>query len=168
MKISEINQLSKTDFCNKFYTVYGSKRWVRALESERPFLSLDDILKKADLYFKKCSKNDYFEGFSNFEFDNLEIYSQKIKNSEIDEEYVNLYNQYYEKFGFRFVILAFGKDFNTIKEKLKKRLLTEDKKIEFEKNVKELYKLMNNGIENNVTKGKIKIVGEYELRYYSY
>jgi hypothetical protein len=136
----------------------------RALESERPFLSVDEVLKKSEHYFFKCNKNDYFEGFSNFEYDNLEAYSTTVENKEIDNEYIKLYNDYFQKYGFRFVILVEGKDFETIKLKLRKRKDRGDIKAEFEKNVKELLKLMNYGIEASIQRGKIKVVGDYELR----
>jgi len=61
--INRLNELSSDDAEAEFLKCCGSRRWAQSMTSARPFISLDDLVERADSVWWSLSEQDWLEAF---------------------------------------------------------------------------------------------------------
>lgn len=139
MKISAFNSLSEKETKAELTRCCGSSLWVSEMMKACPIDSLDDAFKKSKYVNGMLKKEDWLEAFSHHprigDIDNLrkrfastaswsanEQGSLSYADEKTLHELKQLNDEYFEKFGFIFIICASGKSASEMLDALKARL----------------------------------------------
>lgn len=139
MHIEELNKLAESELKEKLQKCCGSSYWVEKMLHSKPFLSLDDMLFKADQAWKNTGEKDWLEAFSRHpKIGDLKSLEKKFastksfaknEQSAVDaapqailEKLAEGNSLYENKFGFIFIVCATGKSADEMLELLQARL----------------------------------------------
>lgn len=139
MTLDELNQLSSDEVAAQFETCCVARRWVNGMVSARPFHSLDQLLSCADRLWQQASENTIREAFEGHpRIGDVASLKAKYANtaetagheqsgmSLADEAVIGamkaLNDQYYERFGYIFIVFASGKSAREMLELIKHRI----------------------------------------------
>ena len=124
--------LNEGDMIELLLSCCGSKRWASLMVKARPFANDDDLLKTSDqIWATQCNPSDYLEAFSKHppigsrptttsSAEQATIQATETSSSRQQLEKLN--REYFEKFGFVFLICATGKTAEDVLAALQKRL----------------------------------------------
>lgn len=139
--LKKINNEEKNKLKDLFFKCCGSLHFVQKLEESRPFLKEEDLFLKAKEIWFSLQKKDWQEAFSHHPQIGLDSKSLKEKftktanwsskeqsgieqtTPEVLNELSSLNREYLLKFGFVFLICAFGKSAEFMLCEIKRRIL---------------------------------------------
>lgn len=139
MTLEELNQLPPADVSAQFETCCVARLWIDGMVSARPFHSLDQLLNCADRLWQQASENTIREAFEGHpRIGDVTTLKAKYANtaktagheqsgmSLADEAVIEamkaLNDQYYERFGYIFIVFASGKSAREMLELIKNRI----------------------------------------------
>ena len=130
-RLEDLNHWPEERFTAELTKCCGSKAWVHTLFRARPFSSPEDLMKKASTIWKALTPEDWKEAFSH----HPRIGSQKtsgwssqeqagVTNAEesVKAQLQSGNEEYFNKFGFVFLICATGKSASEMLQALNRRL----------------------------------------------
>ena len=126
MTLGSINQMNIDDARNTFMQCCTSSEWVDEMINARPFIDRNELTSNAEIIWKNLEQADYLQAFEGHpKIGDLESladkYADTIALAGAEQESVNLAsdsvieklsvanNDYYNKFGFIFIVCASGK-----------------------------------------------------------
>ena len=131
MTLEELNALPEHEARRVLETCCGARRWSAAVVSKRPFASVDQLQHVAEEEWRKLEHRDWIEAFSH----HPRIGDRKASGTAAQEqsgaanapapmlrELERLNRVYEEKFGFVFLIFAWGKAADEMLEALETRV----------------------------------------------
>lgn len=139
VKLDKINTVSDGAAKEELERCCGSAVWVEKMMAQRPFRSRDELFRFADDIWFKLSPGDWLEAFSHHprigdvgslraKFASTANWcenEQKGVHQAADDvlyELASLNDEYFEKFGYIFIVCATGKSAGEMLEILKSRL----------------------------------------------
>lgn len=140
MSVEEFNKLDETTMRTELMKCCGSVRWANLMLRSYPFISLEDVKKKATaIWYEQCTEEDWIEAFTlhpkigdiknleekfstTKEWAGTEQSGTKTANRRVLEELAKGNKDYEDKFGFIFIVFATGKSAEQMLELLKQRL----------------------------------------------
>jgi 2-oxo-4-hydroxy-4-carboxy-5-ureidoimidazoline decarboxylase len=139
MTLQELNQATPSVFQDNLFKCCGSKTWVEAMETMRPFSDKIDLLDKADTCWFKCKKKDWMEAFTHHpRIGDVESLREKFAataawasgeqgkvkeaSEQVIQELKRLNDAYFDEFGFIFIVFATGKSAQEMLSILKERI----------------------------------------------
>lgn len=140
MKLEEFNRLEEATMREELLKCCGSIRWANLMLQSYPFVSLEEIKKKATLiWYEQCTEEDWLEAFtyhpkigdvknllekfaSTKEWTANEQSAIQKANTKTIEELARGNKTYEDKFGFIFIVCATGKSAEEMLQLLKQRL----------------------------------------------
>lgn len=134
-----LNSLSQEQAANELLQCCGSKRWVEAVVSRRPYSSLETLLTTADEVWWSLQPGDWLEAFQSHpkigerkaatsvseqsrQWSGQEQAGVSDASRDIVDSLAVLNQAYDEKFGFIFIICATGKSSEEMLSALRARL----------------------------------------------
>ena len=125
-KLDYLNTLPEPDAVEGFLQCCGSQRWARRMVLNRPYLSLDDLSRKAADIWWDLDRNDWLEAFRSHpkigekkaaaevskqseSWSGKEQAGIESADAETIEELAHLNAEYEKKFGFIYIVCATGK-----------------------------------------------------------
>lgn len=153
LTIDELNTLSINEFTDALGEIFEESAWIAtACALERPFFSITDLhqhmvaivqgsAKSLQLHLLNAHPNLGVK-IAMSHASSLEQQAAGLKNltSEEYDAFVSLNTQYYQKFGFPFIICVRGKDKHMILAEMKQRIHN-DESLEFQAALSEVYKI---------------------------
>jgi OHCU decarboxylase len=138
-QLKRLNSLSSAQAEAEFLKCCGARSWARSMTSVRPFISLEDLLTKADSLWRSLTKEDWLEAFRAHpkigEQKAAAAQSEQAQNWSKQEQSgtagagtatraaLAAGNQEYERrFGFIFIVCATGKSSEAMLKALTTRL----------------------------------------------
>jgi 2-oxo-4-hydroxy-4-carboxy-5-ureidoimidazoline decarboxylase len=127
MTVQDLNNLEKETLAAELGKCCGAAAWVSSMADGVPFLSENDLLKKAEIIWSnECNVTDWFEAFTHHpKIGDVKSLQQKFAstkdwaageqagvqkaNDDIIAELAEGNKKYEEKFGFIFIVCATGK-----------------------------------------------------------
>ena len=123
IRLLELNSSDPSTLKSLFKQVCHSDAWAEAMSQSGPFTDLEDLLKKGEAQWSKCGEADWRQAIDGHprigekqEGKSLAAQWSKGEQSQATapegttmEKLKNVQDQYYEKFGFIFLICATGK-----------------------------------------------------------
>lgn len=126
MKIDELNHLDNEQASHHFMQCCTSSSWVRRMVQSRPFVDVDQVSVKGNLYWQNLEEADYIEAFEGHpKIGNVDSLRAKYANTkalasgeqqlvkQASEDTLVALNKgntdYENKFGFIFIVCATGK-----------------------------------------------------------
>ena len=140
MKLAEFNKLDETGMRKELLKCCGSIRWANLMLQSYPFISLNEMKKKATMiWYEQCIEEDWLEAFSHHpkigdskslqekfastkEWAGNEQASVQSASENVIEELAKGNKEYEDKFGFIFIVCATGKSAEEMLQLLKQRL----------------------------------------------
>src|SRR5690349_5578494 len=132
MTLTELNGLPAAEAEEQLLTCCGSQRWARAMAARRPFKSMEDVQRAAEMEWIKLKYPDWLEAFSHHPRIGERAKAQGFAKQEqsgaggaSDKTLLSLESLnrlYEEKFGFVFLIFATGKSADEMLGALQRRL----------------------------------------------
>ena len=139
MTLDELNQLPSEDVAKVFESCCVAQRWINGMVNARPFHSLDQLLNCADRLWQQASENDIREAFEGHprigdvntlkaKFANTaqtaghEQSGMSLADEAVLQAMKTLNDEYYERFGYIFIVFASGKSAREMLGILKSRL----------------------------------------------
>ena len=139
MSIDDLNNSSATEIFSLLQKCCGAESWVHRMIDARPYQSTDHLLSLAIDHWKALSTADRIEAFEHHPMiGDIKTLSKKYANTadlaseeqsqtreataNVLEELADYNYQYFEKFGFIFIICATGKSAAEMLESLKDRI----------------------------------------------
>ena len=139
MTISELNSVPAKDIAPFLKKCCGAEKWVTNMISQRPYSSIENLLSQATNLWDALSNEDWMEAFEHHpQIGDLNSLKEKFPNTsslaaaeqqgttqatESVLQQLSDYNaQYFDKFGFIFIICATGKSAAEMLDSLKARL----------------------------------------------
>jgi OHCU decarboxylase len=139
MSLQQLNSLPSNEVEVEFLKCCGSKKWARDVANLRPFLTLDDLLAKADEVWWSLKPRHWLEAFSSHpkigerkpakvsSSESLSWSRQEqagISNAtqETERSLATLNREYEDKFGYIYIVCATGKSSEEMLAILKERL----------------------------------------------
>ncbi len=137
-----LNELAPEEARTEFLKCCGAARWAEAVEQQRPYTSLEQLIAKANDVWWSLDETDWLEAFRS----HPKIGERKAANAvsaqsrqwsaqeqqgvqnaaqETIEKLAKLNLDYEKKFGFIFIVCATGKSSNEILALLEQRLLND-------------------------------------------
>ncbi len=124
--LHKINALDEAAATKAFRRCCGSRRWVEAMLSKRPFQSADALFEAAEAIWWELSEDDWLEAFTHHpkigdisslreKFGNTKAWAEQEQGSvrQADDTVLQALAEgnraYEEKFGFIFIVCATGK-----------------------------------------------------------
>lgn len=167
--IEKLNQLPEIELRELLTQCCGSKAYTKILAQMRPYLNLNDLIEKSNHTWYNLTHGDWIEAFSKHpmigDLDKLkEKYSQhdswsseeqsgvRDAQEEIIKQLALKNEEYYEKFGFIFIVFASGKTAEEMLELLNERL-ENGKLVEIEIAGREQNKITRLRLQNLVKSG---------------
>lgn len=141
MKLEEFNKLKEVEIRKELLKCCGSLRWATLMVHSYPFVSPDEMKKKASIiWYEQCTKEDWLEAFAHHpKIGDVKSLQEKfastkewaaneqsgIQNADTKmiEELAIENKKYEDKFGFIFIVCATGKSAEEMLPLLKQRLL---------------------------------------------
>lgn len=126
MRLEEINAASNGEIIHEFERCCGSRRWAEAMVLARPFSSPQSMFETADAIWHKLGESDWKEAFSHHprigDIDSLRTkFADTAQWAEGEQKGVQQATEqvlhdlasgnddYFEKFGYIFIVFATGK-----------------------------------------------------------
>jgi 2-oxo-4-hydroxy-4-carboxy-5-ureidoimidazoline decarboxylase len=137
--LAQLNSMSRGDAIAAFTRCCGSSKWATVMCDSRPFASLSQMCDRADDVWESLGEPDYVEAFSHhprigdttaqdLRFAGTREWSQKEQAGAASapdttrEALARFNNEYFNKFGFVFLICATGKTAAEMLAELQRRL----------------------------------------------
>jgi len=148
MNLETLNRLSTQDAYTQIEQACCSPNWVNGMVASRPFDSEEDLLEKSNLVWSNMAENDFLAAFEGHPMiGDVSTLKEKYRNTqgeasheqsgvneasdEIIEALSSANREYYDKFGFIFIVFATGKSAKQMLALLQARLSnTRDQEIE--------------------------------------
>lgn len=119
MNLAELDQLTESEAAEKLLACCGSTRWARAMAAARPFKNQLNLEALASQTFWRLDSTDWLEAFSQHpkigekgKVSQWSAQEQSGMNSaaeQMAERLAELNREYFDKFGFIFIVCATGK-----------------------------------------------------------
>lgn len=140
MRITELNNLDKTEANKLLETCCGSTKWLELLLKELPFVNTTELVKKAErIWYNSCTEEDWLEAFTHHpKIGDVKSLTEKFASTQhlagneqagvntathaIIEELAKANADYEAKFGFIFIVCATGKSAEEMLRLLNDRL----------------------------------------------
>jgi 2-oxo-4-hydroxy-4-carboxy-5-ureidoimidazoline decarboxylase len=136
MNLSDFNSLTHQERERSFLKICHSKRWAESVNKQAPFNNVEDLFKTMTELWQSIEEPDLIEAISAHprigdinllktkfsEQANKEQGQVALASDELIAELYNLNQQYFERFGFIFLICASGKSPEYMCRELKNRL----------------------------------------------
>lgn len=139
MTLDELNQMPADDLAALFETCCAARRWIDGMVNARPFQSNEQLLNCADRLWQQASENDIRAAFeAHPRIGDVNTLKAKFANtaniagkeqagmSRADDTIIDamktLNDQYYERFGYIFIVFASGKSAQEMLDLLQSRL----------------------------------------------
>jgi 2-oxo-4-hydroxy-4-carboxy-5-ureidoimidazoline decarboxylase len=139
MNLAQLNGLTSDESTHIFMQCCTSTTWVKAMVDGRPFTEQQVIINLADLVWENLAESDYLEAFEGHpQIGNVDSLKAKYANTKAlasgEQSLVNEATEqvivalakgnaeYFEKFGFIFIVCATGKSADQMLALLKERL----------------------------------------------
>lgn len=142
MNLKEFNDLNIETVKEKLFMCCGSAKWVEKVISEKPFASIEQLLAISEQAWIECDEGDALEAFSHHpKIGNLEELEKKFSNTshfagneqksvqtatqEVLTKLAQMNEEYWQRFGFIFIIFATGKSADEMLNSLQARINNE-------------------------------------------
>lgn len=139
LQLNFLNSLSSTDAQAEFLKCCGSKSWAQRMAVERPFGSLNQLIKDSDRIWWALESTDWLEAFHSHpkigekkaaaaiaaeaqQWAEDEQSGTRAATAETIAELAELNSAYEKKFGYIFIVCASGKSSEEMLAILRKRL----------------------------------------------
>jgi 2-oxo-4-hydroxy-4-carboxy-5-ureidoimidazoline decarboxylase len=140
MKLEEFNKLEESIMREELLKCCGSVRWANLMLRSYPFISLEDVKKKAEMiWHEQCTEEDWLEAFAHHpkigdakslqekfastkDWAGAEQAGVNAAGSKIIKDLANQNKEYEDKFGFIFIVCATGKTAEEMLDILRQRL----------------------------------------------
>lgn len=140
MKLVEFNKLEEEQMRDELLKCCGSVRWANLMLQSYPFISLNEMKKKATMiWYEQCTEEDWLEAFSHHpKIGDVKSLQEKFSSTKewagneqsgvqsasenVIEELAKGNKKYEDKFGFIFIVCATGKSAEEMLQLLKQRL----------------------------------------------
>lgn len=139
MTLDDLNRMTTLELTSVFETCCAAPRWIDGMVNARPFQSTEQLLNCADRLWQQASENDIraaFEGHPRIgdvntlkaKFANTAALAgtEQAGMAEADDAIIDemkrLNDQYYERFGYIFIVFASGKSAKDMLTLLRNRL----------------------------------------------
>ena len=139
MRIEELNHLDKHQVFGELFKCCGSTTWANSLMEKRPFIDLNDLIKKSDACWDLCSEQDGLEAFTHHpKIGDVSELEKKFASTKewAGNEQASVSNakqstlealakgnkDYEQKFGFIFIVCATGKSAQEMLDLLNSRI----------------------------------------------
>lgn len=141
MKLEEFNKLEEAKMRDELLKCCGSVRWANLMMRSYPFVSLEDVRKKATMiWHEQCTEEDWLEAFAHHpKIGDIKSLQEKFASTkewaaseqsgtqtagkEIIQKLAEENKEYEDKFGFIFIVCATGKSAEEMLQLLRQRLL---------------------------------------------
>lgn len=139
-KVESLNAKSSGEAAQDFERCCGSHVWVEKMLARRPFLSVDDLFCAADDIWFKLAHEDWLEAFAHHPRIGGDVEALRAKfastaswaeneqkgvtqaTEDVLHQLSKLNDDYFEKFGYIFIVCATGKSAQEMLEILKGRM----------------------------------------------
>ena len=138
-RLERINQATKAEAESMFRDCCGSARWANLMSEERPFASEDELMKSAAAVYNDLQTSDWLDAFSahpkigetkaaptgrhrSAEWSAGEQAGVSSADESIRQALARANREYFEKFGFIFIVCATGKTAGEMLELCRNRL----------------------------------------------
>jgi OHCU decarboxylase len=131
MTLSELNQLAPDEAATFLLQACGSSEWARQLSAQRPFADMDGLLDAADRTWLGLGELDWFEAFgahprigerASSAFSQQEQARALAAGDRVKQELAQGNAEYEQRFGFIFLVFAYGRSSEEILEILRRRM----------------------------------------------
>jgi len=139
VRLHHLNSLPTTEAESEFRKCCGSKNWARRIIEERPFRSVDELLRRGEIVWWSLEPGDWLEAFSSHpkigeekaaqavaaetqQWSRQEQSTVRNASAEMVQALWELNRKYEEKFGYIFIVCATGKSSEEILSILQDRL----------------------------------------------
>ena len=139
MNVSELNKLTHEKLFSELEKCCGSQTWIKGMISARPFADKESVHEIADKIWSKVAKEDILEAFTHHpQIGNIESLKKKFSNTatwagneqngttDATDETLQALKKgnedYFNKFGFIFIVCATGKSAKKMLDLLNERL----------------------------------------------
>lgn len=131
MRIEELNRLPRYRAEEEFLRCCGSRAWARTMAQRRPFLSLERLARAASEIWWSIDSTDWLEAFrAHPRIGELNIIGSAAQEQAamnrtpgaVAGALAIANNDYFDKFGFIFIICATGKSGEEMLENLRSRM----------------------------------------------
>jgi 2-oxo-4-hydroxy-4-carboxy-5-ureidoimidazoline decarboxylase len=141
MTLSEFNALPPSAAEAALHDCCGATRWTKLLAAERPFLSAEALYRAADAAWRKMDRADILEAFSchprigekaaagsesHRQWSEGEQNGARTATEDVKSRLVRQNRDYFEKFGYIFIVCASGKSAEEMLALLTGRLQNDD------------------------------------------
>lgn len=118
MTLAEFNALPADEARAALLSCCGSRRWVQALEQQRPFASMTELLRAAASVEQQLTEEDWLNAFaahprigerSESPWSRSEQAAALDAEPDVQQQLAQANRAYEEKFGFIFIVFASGK-----------------------------------------------------------
>lgn len=141
MQLEDFNRQDESEIRTELLKCCGSVRWANLMLRSYPFVSLDEMKKKASIiWYEQCTEEDWLEAFAHHpKIGDVKSLQEKFAstkewaaneqsgiqnaNAKMIEELAIENKKYEDKFGFIFIVCAIGKSAEEMLPLLKQRLL---------------------------------------------
>ena len=141
MQLEDFNRQDESEIRTELLKCCGSVRWANLMLRSYPFVSLDEMKKKATMiWYEQCTEEDWLEAFAHHpkigDVKNLhekfastkawaanEQSAMQNANIKMIEEFAGENRKYQDKFGFIFIVCATGKSAEQMLLLFQQRLL---------------------------------------------
>ncbi|MCC7528837.1 MAG: 2-oxo-4-hydroxy-4-carboxy-5-ureidoimidazoline decarboxylase [Candidatus Melainabacteria bacterium] len=138
-KLEILNAYSEEDAKEELAKCCGASQWVEKMLARRPFHSFEELFSAADDIWFKLAAEDWLESFSHHprigdvdslraKFASTASFCENEQKSvcqaseEVLHQLASLNDEYFEKYGFIFIVCATGKTAEQMLEILKRRM----------------------------------------------
>jgi 2-oxo-4-hydroxy-4-carboxy-5-ureidoimidazoline decarboxylase len=139
MGLQCINDASPDEAQHIFLQCCTSKRWIEKMVKSRPYATVADVLRQADVHWQDLGEEDYLEAFEGHpKIGDVNSLKKKYANTKklaageqsgvdtasdaVIDQLAEANRQYQEKFGFIFIVCATGKSAQEMSDLLQTRL----------------------------------------------
>jgi OHCU decarboxylase len=131
MTLDELNRLPRYRAEEELLKCCGSRAWARSMAQRRPFVSFERLLQASGEIWWNLGSDDWFEAFhahpriGELNITGVPAQEQAVMNrapSEVAHALALANNEYFDKFGFIFIICATGKTGEEMLDHLRSRL----------------------------------------------
>ena len=132
MSLEKLNQLSPADLEAEFLKCCSSTKWAQAMVKRAPFAQVEELLEHADQCWAVCREEDWLEAIQSHPrigtakkvgaWSKQEQAGMATAEDETKRRMAQLNHEYFEKFGFTFLICATGKSADEMLQALEQRI----------------------------------------------
>ena len=139
MTISELNSAPANDIAPLLAKCCGTEKWITTMISNRPYTSVNHLVSQAICLWEDLSKEDWMKAFEHHpKIGDLTSIKEKTSNTSslaaeeqqettrankgVLQQLADYNTQYFDKFGFIFIICATGKSAEEMLDSLKVRV----------------------------------------------